>query len=114
LQIIDIFSDQVSREENLSSIQQIESLKKQEFLKICDSLDIRLSYFTKLSTLLDVEFQLKTRNPDRELEVPRAELDNVLDLKEFLQIVLKTSDKDDQFFLLSKKFWIDWTAYVGL
>ena len=47
---------------------------------------MKLSYFRRLSTLFMVEFKYPQRlSPDQELEVVRIELDNVFDLKEYLQ-----------------------------
>ena len=75
---------------------------------------MRLHYFTKLQTIFVVEFGLKPRSGEVELECIRLCLDGETDLKRYMQKNLPTAVAGDYYYVMSKKFWYAWSAYAGL
>ena len=75
---------------------------------------MRLHYFQKFQTLFVVEFGLKPDSLDTELDTIKLCLDNEPDLKKYMQKSLQTAKNGDSYYLVNKKFWLGWSAYVGL
>ena len=75
---------------------------------------MRLHHFTKLQTLFMVEFELRPSAPEVELEAIRLCLDGETDLKAYMQKALQTAREGEYYYLMNKKFWLQWSAYVGL
>lgn len=66
----------------LNELQRYETLSKAEFIQLCKKVGIKLHYYAKLGTLLEVEFGQVNLGAERELEVIRIALDGEFDLKE--------------------------------
>ena len=66
----------------LNELQRYETLSKVEFIQLCKKVGIKLHYYAKLGTLLEVEFGQVNLGAERELEVIRIALDGEFDLKE--------------------------------
>ena len=75
---------------------------------------MRYHYFAKFPTLFIVEFGLKISRPSAQLEAIRICLDGETNLKEWTLKSLQTAKEDEAYNLLNKKFWLEWSAFVGL
>ena len=113
-QIVDIFIETESDPALAQDLHRCETLTKPEFQQLCKRIGIRLHYFSKISTLFEVEFGMQSLGHERELEVIRIALDGEMDLKLHFQSKLAVASSEDCFYLLTKSFWQKWAAYVGL
>lgn len=98
-------------ERQLNNFKYLKKISEEQFLEYVQECPFSLEPLNKFRYVIFLNIGIKPKTPEEEKFAVLSLLNNELDLDQFLQDNLL---EGKEFFLINKKFWNQWTQYVGI